>query len=103
MKQGDGIYQEILALELAESEHRLPSQDKALLKNTCQELREHMEAIMQLKLSQGGADVEDEINERRIQGSLLFVTLKKLNRLEKLRYLFWDCFVLTYVCEIFIL
>jgi len=84
-KQGDGIYQEILALELAESEHRLPSQDTDLLKSTCQELREHMEAIMQLKLSQGGAEAEDEINERRIQGSLLFVTLKKLNRLEKLR------------------
>ena len=41
-----------------------------------------MKEIFDLKMKKGDSG---EISERRIQGSLLFVTLKKLNRLEKLR------------------
>jgi len=84
-KQGDGIYQEILALEEAESEERPADQDDALFSRTCQELREHMKHVLDLKTSQGEAETGDDIRESRIEGSLLFVTLKKLNRLEKLR------------------
>lgn len=84
-KQSDGIYQEILALEQAESRDRPADQDDALFSRTCQELREHMKHVLDLKTTQGQAQAGEEIGERRIEGSLLFVTLKKLNRLEKLR------------------
>ena len=41
-----------------------------------------MKEIFDLKMKKGAAG---DVCERRIQASLLFVTLKKLNRLEKLR------------------
>jgi THO complex subunit 5 len=47
-----------------------------------------MEAIGKLKARNSGMNNEQilaEISEKRIQASLLFVVLKKLNRLEKFR------------------
>jgi len=76
------IYQTILALERKESEVRGADDDHALWRETCGELRALMKEIFDLKMKKGDSG---EISERRIQGSLLFVTLKKLNRLEKLR------------------
>jgi len=51
-------------------------------KDTCGELRGLMKDIFDLKMKSASAS---EISEKRIQASLMFVTLKKLNRLEKLR------------------
>ena len=76
------IYQTILAMERKESEVRGADDDHALWRETCAELRGLMKEIFDLKMKKGDSG---EISERRIQGSLLFVTLKKLNRLEKLR------------------
>ena len=45
-------------------------------------LRSLMKDIFELKTKSGSAS---DLIEKRIQASLLFVTLKKLNRLEKLR------------------
>ena len=44
-----------------------------------------MKEIFDLKMKKSPAA---DITEKRIQASLLFVTLKKLNRLEKLRSVF---------------
>ena len=44
-----------------------------------------MKDIFDLKMK---ASSTTDITEKRIQASLLFVTLKKLNRLEKLRLFF---------------
>ena len=76
------IYAEIHKLEDEESKQRPGETDLKLWKETCGELRDLMKDIFELKMknvSQG------EITEKKIQASLLFVTLKKLNRIEKLR------------------
>ena len=57
-----------------------------------------MKDIFDLKMK---ASSTTDITEKRIQASLLFVTLKKLNRLEKLRLFFSkilfcvDCLVMN--------
>jgi len=76
------IYQTILEMERKESEERAASADHGLWKETCGEVRSLMKDIFELKMKKGSAA---DIAEKRIQASLLFVTLKKLNRLEKLR------------------
>jgi len=81
----DSIYQDILAMELKESEERPADKDAVLFSQTCNELRAQMKDILDMKVKQGQAKASGEIQEKRIQASLLFVTLKKLNRLEKLR------------------
>jgi len=78
----ENIYDEILKLETRESEARPADKDLELWKETCGELRSLMKDIFEFKTKGNSAS---EIIEKRIQASLLFVTLKKLNRLEKLR------------------
>ena len=59
-----------------------------LFNETCNEIRQLMEEIAQLKAKNAGGNNEqilEEIVEKRTQASLLFVVLKKLNRLEKFR------------------
>jgi len=78
----DSIYDEILKLENRESEARPADKDLELWQETCGELRSLMKDIFELKTKNSSPT---EVTEKRIQASLLFVTLKKLNRLEKLR------------------
>jgi len=77
------LYQTILGLERRESENRDAVGDHAIWRQTCSDLRGIMKQIFELKMKKGACSVD--ISELRIQASLLFVTLKKLNRLEKLR------------------
>lgn len=59
-----------------------------LFRKTCDDIRKLMEEISELKAKNTGGNNEQilaEISEKRIQASLLFVVLKKLNRLEKFR------------------
>ena len=78
----EDVYDKILTLENEESETRSGDSDLRLWKETCGELRSLMKDIFELKIkSSSPADVA----EKRIQASLLFVTMKKLNRIEKLR------------------
>jgi len=81
----ENIYPEILRLEALESENREPNKDAEMFSETCNELRAYMKEILDIKTKQGQSKGKAEIQEKRIQASLLFVTLKKLNRLEKLR------------------
>eukprot|EP00092_Neocalanus_flemingeri_P094704 GFUD01120435.1.p1 GENE.GFUD01120435.1~~GFUD01120435.1.p1 ORF type:complete len:711 (+),score=250.43 GFUD01120435.1:40-2172(+) len=81
-EKSESIYDEILKLENRESEARPAEKDLELWKETCGELRSLMKDIFELKTKNSSPS---EVTEKRIQASLLFVTLKKLNRLEKLR------------------
>ena len=77
------VYERILQLESQESETRSGETDLNVWRNTCGELRNLMKDIFELKIKN---NPPSDVSEKRIQASLLFVTLKKLNRLEKLRY-----------------
>ncbi|XP_032085602.1 THO complex subunit 5 homolog [Thamnophis elegans] len=70
--------------EEAEVELRDPSRDYELYKQTCQDLQRLMAEIQELK-SKGHKDSAAEIEERRIQSCVHFMTLKKLNRLAHIR------------------
>ncbi|XP_046648108.1 THO complex subunit 5 homolog [Daphnia pulicaria] len=73
-------------IEDKEVESRTGESDLKIFKETCCELKRLMTDILQLKTS-GKTDEETskKIIEKRIEASLLFVTLKKLNRIDKLR------------------
>ena len=69
-----------------EAESRSGEDDLRIFKETCSEIRNLMREILDLKLLPETNDtVKKQIEEKRIAASLLFVTLKKLNRLDKLR------------------
>lgn len=67
-------------------EARTGEEDLNMYKETCTELRVLMTEILNLK-SKGKLDeaTKSVMNDKRIQASLLFVSLKKLNRFDKLR------------------
>lgn len=72
--------------EEIEMEARNGEEDLQLFRETCMELRRLMTEILHLKTS-GKLDDQTtkEMTAKRVEASLLFVTLKKLNRLDKLR------------------
>ncbi|KAM7323232.1 hypothetical protein ACRRTK_017338 [Alexandromys fortis] len=70
--------------EEAEVDLRDPGRDYDIYKYTCQELQRLMAEIQDLK-SKGSKDVAIEIEERRIQSCVHFMTLKKLNQLAHIR------------------
>nr|XP_013799136.1 PREDICTED: THO complex subunit 5 homolog [Apteryx mantelli mantelli] len=70
--------------EEGEVDLRDPIKDYELYKETCQELQRLMAEIQELK-SKGVKDNASEIDERRIQSCVHFMTLKKLNRLAHIR------------------
>ncbi|PNF43385.1 THO complex subunit 5-like protein [Cryptotermes secundus] len=82
------IYKSVIEFEETEASARDPENDMALFCKTCDDIRKLMEEIAKLKARNTGVNNEQilaEISEKRIQASLLFVVLKKLNRLEKFR------------------
>ncbi|XP_074150654.1 THO complex subunit 5 isoform X2 [Sminthopsis crassicaudata] len=70
--------------EEAEVDIRDPNKDYDLYRFTCHELQRLMAEIQELK-SRGSRDSASEIEERRIQSCVHFMTLKKLNRLAHIR------------------
>ncbi|XP_030633582.1 THO complex subunit 5 homolog isoform X1 [Chanos chanos] len=68
--------------EEAELEGRDPEQDYLMYKDTCEALAKLMAEIQELKAS---GDKDGLVESRRRQGSVLFMTLKKLNRLAHMR------------------
>lgn len=85
--EGD-VYKNVIEFEEAEASARDPEKDVVLFRKTCDDIRKLMEQIAELKAKNAGVNSEQilaEITENRIQASLLFVVLKKLNRLEKFR------------------
>ncbi|XP_053558159.1 THO complex subunit 5 homolog isoform X2 [Bombina bombina] len=70
--------------EEAEVDVRDPKMDYQLYKETCQDLQRLMSEIQDLK-SKGSKDGAAEIEEKRVQSCVHFMTLKKLNRLAHIR------------------
>ncbi|XP_069616141.1 THO complex subunit 5 isoform X2 [Ranitomeya imitator] len=70
--------------EELEVDVRDPKIDYQLYKETCEDLQRLMAEIQDLK-SKGSKDMSAEIEEKRIQSCVHFMTLKKLNRLAHIR------------------
>ncbi|XP_063769422.1 THO complex subunit 5 homolog isoform X2 [Pseudophryne corroboree] len=70
--------------EEAEVDLRDPKKDYDLYKETCEDLQKLMAEIQDLK-SKGSKDAAAEIEEKKIQSCVHFMTLKKLNRLAHIR------------------
>ncbi|XP_075069548.1 THO complex subunit 5 isoform X3 [Mixophyes fleayi] len=70
--------------EEAEVDLRDPTKDYLLYKETCEDLQKLMAEIQDLK-SKGSKDMAAEIEEKKIQSCVHFMTLKKLNRLAHIR------------------
>ncbi|XP_071445932.1 THO complex subunit 5 homolog A isoform X2 [Hetaerina americana] len=81
--EGD-VYKNVMEFEEDEACLRDPENDVLLFKNTCDEIRKAMHEVAELK-KKNTEQAQAEIAEKRTATSLLFVFLKKLNRLEKFR------------------
>uniref|UniRef100_A0A8B9GC74 THO complex 5 n=1 Tax=Amazona collaria TaxID=241587 RepID=A0A8B9GC74_9PSIT len=82
--KGDGDQDLRYYSEECEVDLRDPIKDYELYRETCQELQRLMAEIQELK-SRGIKDNAVEIDERRVQSCVHFMTLKKLNRLAHIR------------------
>lgn len=76
------VVKDVWLFEEEEVDSRDPEKDLQLYKQSCGNIRRLMKSIVELKKTKKSAA---EIAEKRIQASLLFATLKKLNRFEKIR------------------
>lgn len=80
------ICKNVVDFEEQELESRNGEEDLHQFKDACSKLCTIMKEILHLKLKAESDKSDDaEIMSKRVEGSLLFVTLKKLNRLDKLR------------------
>ncbi|KAG9354561.1 hypothetical protein JZ751_001274 [Albula glossodonta] len=82
--RGEGDQDSRVYGEEVELEGRDPAQDYDQYKETCEALARLMAEIQELKTS-GSRDNSVEIEERRMQSCIHFMTLKKLNRLAHMR------------------
>ncbi|EAA13229.4 AGAP004746-PB [Anopheles gambiae str. PEST] len=80
----EDVYMNTIAFEEQEASKRSPIKDANLFHATCDELRSIFADIAKLK-ADSSEDAKQKIAEKRIEGSLAFVLLKKLNRLDKVR------------------
>lgn len=81
----------MVAFEKQECERRSADTDSDLFHETCSDLRQLFVEIAQAKMkaTKVGASAAEKIRadlvEKRIEGSYLFVLMKKLNRMDKIR------------------
>uniref|UniRef100_A0A182JCL4 Uncharacterized protein n=1 Tax=Anopheles atroparvus TaxID=41427 RepID=A0A182JCL4_ANOAO len=80
----EDVYMNTIAFEELEARKRSSIKDAQLFHATCEELRNLFADIAKLK-TDNSDDSKAKIGEKRIEGSLAFVLLKKLNRLDKVR------------------
>lgn len=83
--RGEGEQQDVRAYnEEVELDSRNPEQDFLQYKESCESLATLMAEIQELKAS-GAKEASPEIEQRRMQSCILFMNLKKLNRLAHMR------------------
>lgn len=83
--RGEGDQQDVRAYnEEVELDSRNPEQDFLQYKESCESLATLMAEIQELKAS-GAKEGSPEIEQRRMQSCILFMNLKKLNRLAHMR------------------
>uniref|UniRef100_U5EKA3 Putative fms n=1 Tax=Corethrella appendiculata TaxID=1370023 RepID=U5EKA3_9DIPT len=78
------IYTNTINFEEKESIKRTPEKDAIIFHNTCEDIRHLFKEISVLK-KENTDEARSKIADKRIEGSLAFVLLKKLNRLDKVR------------------
>ncbi|XP_041084263.1 THO complex subunit 5 homolog isoform X2 [Polyodon spathula] len=83
--RGEGDQEARVYSEEVELEMRNPAQDYTLYKQTCEMLTRLMAEIHELKSSSSSKDSATEMEERRMQSCIHFMTLKKLNRVAHMR------------------
>ena len=93
------LYAEITKMEERQSDARTAEQDSKIFAETCNEMKTLLDQMLEVKLAyktatkssgasptkEAGAKVQQELTELRTKFSLMFLTLKKLNRLDKIR------------------
>lgn len=83
--RGEGEPQDVRAYnEEVELDSRNPEQDYLQYKESCESLATLMAEIQELKAN-GAKEGSPEVEQRRMQGCILFMNLKKLNRLAHMR------------------
>ncbi|KAK3919163.1 THO complex subunit 5-like protein [Frankliniella fusca] len=80
----EDVYQNVIDWEEKEAGNRNPDKDHQTFLETCDQFRKYMEEIATLK-KKGTSEAKAQIAEKQAEAALLFVLLRKLNRLEKLR------------------
>jgi len=79
------IYQEVSNMELTESKERDRNEDIAIFKEALADVRKKLDHVYKIRLSGKSEAEQDQLDQIRMECGLLFVKMKKLNRLEKLR------------------
>lgn len=79
---GPNLHMDYFLMEEEESKTRDPRDDEAVFRKICSEIQANMKKILEMKLQRRPlADIE----KLRVETSLLFLGLKKINRLDKHR------------------
>lgn len=76
------LYRDIQNLEMAQAAKRTPEEDAAAFSETCNKIRSWLDKMLEVKLKKGS---KTEVADLRVKSSLEFLSLKKLNRLDKFR------------------
>ena len=93
------LYADITKMEERQSDARTAEQDSKIFAEACNEMKNLLDQMLDVKLAykmatknsgvaptkEGALKVQQELTELRTKFSLLFLTLKKLNRLDKIR------------------
>ena len=98
--KSSNLYADITKMEDRQSEARTAEEDSKLYAETCNAMKTMLDQMLEIKLAykltakgspgvpptkEQALKVQQELTELRTKFSLFFVTLKKLNRLDKLR------------------
>ena len=93
------LYSEITKMEERQSDARTAEQDSKIFAETCNEMKVLLDQMLEVKLAykmmtknsgaspakESATKVHQDLTELRTKFSLMFLTLKKLNRLDKIR------------------
>jgi THO complex subunit 5 len=79
------LYADLTRLEEEQSQNRSPEEDAELFSATCSDIRQTLKDMLDLKVKKGAKASASDLSDLRIQATLSVLTLKKLNRLDKLR------------------
>lgn len=81
----EDVYKSVCEWEEKEAATRVPEEDRNLFRETCNSFRIYLEEIAALKMKKSTPETRAAIAAKCSEACLLFVMLRKLNRLEKLR------------------
>ena len=97
--KSSNLYAEITKMEERQSDARTAEQDSKIFAENCNQMKILLDQMLEIKLSyktaaknsgapptkEAALKVQQELTDLRIKFSMMFLTLKKLNRLDKIR------------------